>query len=146
MIRRPPRSTLFPYTTLFRSPLFNIALAMAHLADTSHLHYPRQTAIQIILRAIVEYPDLLAGDSAFETRVIKMTKGTVICKGGTGGIYTGILPSLGFGIALKIDDGNAKASEIAFLAILRSLGAIDDDRSEERRVGKECRSRWSPYH
>ena len=22
----------------------------------------------------------------------------------------------------------------------------DFDRSEERRVGKECRSRWSPYH
>ena len=22
----------------------------------------------------------------------------------------------------------------------------DDARSEERRVGKECRSRWSPYH
>ena len=24
--------------------------------------------------------------------------------------------------------------------------AIDVPRSEERRVGKECRSRWSPYH
>src|SRR3712207_7293386 len=24
--------------------------------------------------------------------------------------------------------------------------APHDDRSEERRVGKECRSRWSPYH
>ena len=23
---------------------------------------------------------------------------------------------------------------------------INDIRSEERRVGKECRSRWSPYH
>ena len=23
---------------------------------------------------------------------------------------------------------------------------IADFRSEERRVGKECRSRWSPYH
>ena len=23
---------------------------------------------------------------------------------------------------------------------------ITMDRSEERRVGKECRSRWSPYH
>ena len=22
----------------------------------------------------------------------------------------------------------------------------DKERSEERRVGKECRSRWSPYH
>src|SRR3712207_7304729 len=26
-----------------------------------------------------------------------------------------------------------------------SLG-LDDARSEERRVGEECRSRWSPYH
>ena len=25
-------------------------------------------------------------------------------------------------------------------------GKSHDDRSEERRVGKECRSRWSPYH
>src|SRR5260221_4517271 len=26
------------------------------------------------------------------------------------------------------------------------LGVIGSARSEERRVGKECRSRWSPYH
>src|SRR5256886_5165067 len=25
-------------------------------------------------------------------------------------------------------------------------GLLDETRSEERRVGKECRSRWSPYH
>ena len=25
-------------------------------------------------------------------------------------------------------------------------GVVGEDRSEERRVGKECRSRWSPYH
>ena len=24
--------------------------------------------------------------------------------------------------------------------------SYEDTRSEERRVGKECRSRWSPYH
>ena len=33
---------------------------------------------------------------------------------------------------------------------LMPLGDIEDSkkelRSEERRVGKECRSRWSPYH
>ena len=28
----------------------------------------------------------------------------------------------------------------------RELANLDDIRSEERRVGKECRSRWSPYH
>ena len=26
------------------------------------------------------------------------------------------------------------------------LTQMEYDRSEERRVGKECRSRWSPYH
>ena len=33
-------------------------------------------------------------------------------------------------------------------AILYVIGAafVDPGRSEERRVGKECRSRWSPYH
>src|SRR2546422_335810 len=27
-----------------------------------------------------------------------------------------------------------------------NLDGLDETRSEERRVGKECRSRWSPYH
>src|SRR5258708_38081108 len=27
-----------------------------------------------------------------------------------------------------------------------AISAFCADRSEERRVGKECRSRWSPYH
>src|SRR2546422_3236423 len=36
MIRRPPRSTLFPYTTLFRSPLLHVGrhcLGASHVAD-----------------------------------------------------------------------------------------------------------------
>ena len=28
----------------------------------------------------------------------------------------------------------------------QGLAHVLEDRSEERRVGKECRSRWSPYH
>src|ERR1051326_1483189 len=31
------------------------------------------------------------------------------------------------------------------LKLFRVFGAVFLDRSEERRVGKECRSRWSPY-
>ena len=30
--------------------------------------------------------------------------------------------------------------------VLPVAGDLIKDRSEERRVGKECRSRWSPYH
>src|SRR5256885_10016006 len=67
-----------------------------------------------------------------------------------------------FVIELDADDGAAVLPELARqlrgdLAVeLRRAGqerrilgahlAAGDDRSEERRVGKECRSRWSPYH
>ena len=40
----------------------------------------------------------------------------------------------GENLVKKID-----ASELTFMT-------EDGNRSEERRVGKECRSRWSPYH
>src|SRR2546429_1565465 len=33
MIRRPPRSTLFPYTTLFRSPIARSSFASATIAS-----------------------------------------------------------------------------------------------------------------
>ena len=31
-------------------------------------------------------------------------------------------------------------------AVLSGTLNLNGSRSEERRVGKECRSRWSPYH
>ena len=40
---------------------------------------------------------------------------------------------------LIVDDDNN-------IAELISLYLTKECRSEERRVGKECRSRWSPYH
>ena len=40
----------------------------------------------------------------------------------------------------KINVANLLAS------IIRKGAFVTDNRSEERRVGKECRSRWSPYH
>src|SRR3712207_9555534 len=36
--------------------------------------------------------------------------------------------------------------EEALQEITRMADLVDSLRSEERRVGKECRSRWSPYH
>src|SRR2546426_9637894 len=39
MIRRPPRSTLFPYTTLFRSEEANAALEGGHAAIFGVVHF-----------------------------------------------------------------------------------------------------------
>ena len=44
----------------------------------------------------------------------------------------------------------AKRLEILAVHTVFEPGLVNKDnhvgRSEERRVGKECRSRWSPYH
>ena len=42
-----------------------------------------------------------------------------------------------------------EASGYRLIQTLEEIGAVvrgPRGRSEERRVGKECRSRWSPYH
>src|SRR2546422_3956425 len=40
MIRRPPRSTLFPYTTLFRSPGRLLGALRVHVLGVSRHHHP----------------------------------------------------------------------------------------------------------
>ena len=39
-----------------------------------------------------------------------------------------------------------KLKTVDSLALQKQIRAEQSERSEERRVGKECRSRWSPYH
>src|SRR5256885_16832073 len=102
MIRRPPRSTLFPYTTLFRSALHHGVLALVALE------------LQQLLDQVL---GMLAGQLGLQR---------------DGGIAVGRM-------ACRADGG------VAGLA-LRQIGLGRLRRSEERRVGKECRSRWSPYH
>src|SRR3712207_8680664 len=40
MIRRPPRSTLFPYTTLFRSPQVGVLRPLEDVPQHAGLHHP----------------------------------------------------------------------------------------------------------
>ena len=49
-----------------------------------------------------------------------------------------------FDAAAALQAGLALAA-IDFVFLLE-IAAFAAERSEERRVGKECRSRWSPYH
>ena len=65
----------------------------------------------------------------------------------------GILLSEGIGDTLRVSLTAAPEEEMTVAwELLRALGLrrrgpeIISCRSEERRVGKECRSRWSPYH
>src|SRR5215831_9973435 len=46
----------------------------------------------------------------------------------------------------KLRDGQVLIVEALSVAEVKTKAAAEMLRSEERRVGKECRSRWSPYH
>ena len=48
------------------------------------------------------------------------------------------------GVFLSNGPGDPAATGEYAVPVIRAL--LDKKRSEERRVGKECRSRWSPYH
>src|SRR2546430_13807035 len=98
MIRRPPRSTLFPYTTLFRS----------------------------LVR--LDPPLAVAGDIAHATR--------------------GEVPLVAVFAVGILTAGHLQAVRCAreFHGLDGGRRHVLQNRSEERRVGKECRSRWSPYH
>ena len=53
------------------------------------------------------------------------------------------------GIFMATDNPFVKLSAVDFkdhLEVKKSGNTELKYRSEERRVGKECRSRWSPYH
>src|SRR2546430_15632270 len=112
MIRRPPRSTLFPYTTLFRS-----APAMAQYGG-SRLEKWEFTPF-VGYETSGSYP-------------LSPTSTTVFVND------------------LRINGATSFGTFIGYSLTSNSqfefLWDRNLTRSEERCVGKECRSRWSPYH
>lgn len=107
-------------------PLKNLAVAMAKFANPEGLPPKRIDAIKRMISAIRKHPKLLAGENRFDTAVIEATNGEVIVKGGVEGMYIAIMPALGYGAALKINDGSTQASEIACCALLQQLGVLSE--------------------
>ena len=66
----------------------------------------------------------------------------------TDGTVTRRVVSVGLAEQLYIHTETGEWVEIkrSFCGLTLDGWGLLDTRSEERRVGKECRSRWSPYH
>src|SRR3712207_9547324 len=86
MIRRPPRSTLFPYTTLFRSPLHTTHFETTGYAAEKHVSIEmaaRDLRYEWFEKLRVEYrADAIAvahhQDDSVETMLLNLIRGTGI--------------------------------------------------------------------
>src|SRR2546425_8346014 len=83
-----------------------------------------------------------AGFSPVDPRVVAVMR--PFLEGGVGN--PGAPHSLGLEARASLDGARAKVARLIGGAPAGGIFTASATRSEERRVGKECRSRWSPYH
>ena len=107
-------------------PLTALATALARMADPKDLNTTRAEAASQIISAMTDHPNLVAGPGRFDSLTIEQGNGVLVVKTGAEGVYAGILPELGLGVALKIDDGAKRAAEASMLAILKYLGVLNN--------------------
>src|SRR3989441_10003546 len=169
MIRRPPRSTLFPYTTLFRSPR-GLASREASSA-TAARRSPGANGRGAALHARGTRPAALRGAELQEPVEVKRKPrgGNLPPETADQVIVAPAASDLGaHPVHIDVEDQACVILHPADLPHVqqeraaqagcrhprphfaqpgeRSAAILGRRRSEERRVGKECRSRWSPYH
>ncbi len=107
-------------------PLEKLAHGFARFGTGRGLDPHRAQAAARIRAACAANPYLVAGTGRFCTRVMAHFGGRVLVKGGAEGVLCGALPEAGLGIAVKCDDGAARAAEVVMAALISRLLALDD--------------------
>ena len=95
-------------------PIRNLALGFAKLT------MPQHKASRRIIDAVRSHPFMVAGTGDFDTCMMEAVP-RVFVKTGAEGVYCGCVPHAGLGIALKCDDGAARAVEVAMASVLAGL-------------------------
>jgi len=113
------------------TPLRSLAQAMAAMADPSGLSSKRADAANRIRKAMNAEPFMVAGSGRFCTRINEAAPGVIQVKTGAEGVFCGMLPTLGLGVALKVWDGAGRAAEVAMAALLDHLGVLPAAQREE---------------
>src|SRR2546427_12662253 len=91
MIRRPPRSTLFPYTTLFRS-LLDLVSPLRRLLPGAEIHVREIESIDLQKRSVTTAPGFLPHPHVIEYDPLVLALGTVTDFRGLRGLPEHALP------------------------------------------------------
>lgn len=108
----------------FAVPLAAMALAFARLARGDGLSEQHQRSATTVREAMLAHPEMVAGEGRFDTDLMTSAGGRVLAKAGAEACYGVSLPEAGWGLALKIEDGNSRAVPAAVVEALHQLDAI----------------------
>jgi L-asparaginase II len=111
----------------YATSLRNAARSFARLATLDQLDPADAAALARVRAAMIAEPDYVAGTKRFDTDLIRAGNGRIVCKGGAEGVLATALLDGGLGLVLKVVDGAQRAAPPAALALLRQLGALDDE-------------------
>ena len=106
-------------------PLRNLATGFARMTTGDGLPADRAAAAKQLFAACMAEPSYVAGTGRFDTVLMTAAPGRIFAKGGAEGVHCAGVPELGLGIAVKCDDGQGRASEVAVAAVLSKLFAHD---------------------
>ncbi len=112
-------------------PLANWALAMARLGNPDDQPDGRQEACRIVREACAAAPFMLGGTGDFVSDAMAVLGTRALIKNGAEGVFCASFPELGLGLALKVDDGAARAAAVLMARILLSLGILGEAELEE---------------
>ncbi len=99
-------------------PLRNIAQGFAKFGTGQRLGPERAKAAARLREAVAAEPFMVAGTDRFCTLVMQALGARAFVKTGAEGVFCAVLPELGLGVALKIEDGATRAAEVAMAALL----------------------------
>ena len=102
-------------------PLNALAHGFAKAATGQRLSPNRAKAAKRLMEACMAEPFYMAGTKRFCTEIMAAAPGRVFAKIGAEGVYCAAIPELGFGIALKIDDGAFRGAELMVAAVIARL-------------------------
>lgn len=83
-----------------------------------------------VVSTMTAHPELISGEGNFATRLMQDTKGRILGKEGAEGVFCAAAPKLGWGLAMKLGDGNARAAGPAVIGMLEALNLLSDEESE----------------
>ncbi len=102
-------------------PLRALAHGFARFGTGVGLERERASAAHRIYEACVSEPFFVAGSGRFCTDVMTLAGQAVLVKTGAEGVFCASLAGLGLGVAVKCDDGAARAAEAMTAAVLAWL-------------------------